>query len=268
MKTVIIGSGNVAEALALTVKSMRPGTGKPELVQICARNRNEGSALAAKAMVPYTSSFDKLADAGLYILAVSDSAIPEVSSRMNVPAGAVVVHTAGSIGMDAISGHIANKGVIYPFQTFTKGRRTDLSKVPVFIEYSDPQAERAVRNFAYSLSHRVLQSTADTRTRVHLAGVFANNFVNHMYAVAGHILNDDGLSFDIVKPLIEETTAKALSAIHPASVQTGPAVRGDQVTIRRHLELIESGAPEGSKEKIKEMYLKITENIWETSKKK
>lgn len=271
MRTAIIGSGNVAEALALALKAMRSGGengSMPELVQICARNRSEGSALAAKAGVGYVSSPEELAPADLCIIAVSDGAIPEVSAKIRAGAGTVVAHTAGGVGLDAISPHIAHRGVIYPFQTFTKGREADFSNIPIFVEYGDTHAESVVERFASALSGKVFTASSQTRARLHLAGVFGCNFVNHMYAVAARILEEEGLPFDIIKPLIEETAAKALAAGYPAAVQTGPAVRGDTVTLERHMRLLESGKPGREREMEKRIYDIISKSIWETSKKR
>ena len=69
--------------------------------------------------------------------------------------------------------------------------------------------------------------------------VFAGNFSNHMYALAEKLLVKQGLSFDLLKPLIAETAAKALE-IPPHLAQTGPAVRGDNTIMEEHMALLES----------------------------
>ena len=65
----------------------------------------------------------------------------------------------------------------------------------------------------------------------------------------------------MLKPLIEETAAKAIATNDVREVQTGPAVRGDKAVCNKHLEML---AGDDIKQKI---YKDITESIWETSKK-
>ena len=346
MKVVILGSGNVATALAKAISHLpgkgcqhsisggNPASGAAkdiELVQIYARNSEQGERLAAAAGTEYTGSLNGLARADLYIIAVSDSAVAEVAAGMNlkngaamaeigskmgkanngsagdvaanvnltnsgveallskIPETAVIAHTAGSIGIEALLPH-TNRAVIYPLQTFTKGREVDFSLIPIFIEFSTPHARQVARDFAESLSRQVWEINSEIRARVHLAAVFASNFSNHMYAVADEILNSTGLPFEIVKPLIAETTAKALAAHFPSSVQTGPAVRGDFTTMERHIELlgsmdslsnaetaVETRGLESGENRIdllKDIYEKVsqsimeTSNIWETLKKR
>lgn len=268
MKLAIIGSGNVAEALVEALVKLPGKPGKPELVQICARNEPEGRRLAAIAGVPYAGSPENLLPADLYILAVSDGAIEETAGKIPADAEAVVAHTSGGTAMDAIPERIKDRAVFYPLQTFSKGRDVDFSHIPVFTEYSTPHAGRTVGAFASALTGTVTEASSETRAGIHLAAVFASNFTNGMYSAAARILKDHGLSFDMLKPLIAETAAKALSAGDPASVQTGPALRGDTETMRRHLELLRSGNDRKTYGTYEEIYKILSENIWETSKKR
>ncbi|UZJ66078.1 DUF2520 domain-containing protein [Sphingobacterium sp. KU25419] len=45
------------------------------------------------------------------------------------------------------------------------------------------------------------------------------------------------LPFDLVRPIILETAKKVQTRI-PKEVQTGPAVRNDKITIKKHLNFI------------------------------
>ena len=101
---------------------------------------------------------------------------------------------------------------------------------------------------------------SERRRTIHLAGVFVNNFTNHLYALGREIVAEEGLDFEVLRPLIAETAAKALDSGNPAAVQTGPARRGDREVIERHLAIL---GKESTKGKI---YNEITSSIWETSK--
>ena len=267
---MILGSGNLAWALAPALARISEEGSDIKLVQIYSRNKEEGKKLARLAGVPYTDSPEELAVADLYILAIADGPIAKLSERINVPPEAVVVHTAGSTGIEAISPLIKNRGVLYPLQSFSKGREVDFSRIPLFIEYTTTRAEEVIRNVSEKLSGTVSEASSEIREKIHLAAVFAANFTNHMYVVAEEILNDAGLPFDTVKPLITEVAAKAVALCSPVDAQTGPAVRGDMATVNRHLKLLadDKSGHEGLAELHRKIYEKISQSRWETSKKK
>ena len=228
---VIIGSGNLAEALARAVAASPLG-----LRQVFGRNRDRVAAVAALSGTVGESDPSRLARADIYLIAVSDAAVAEVASSLPIDAAAVVAHTAGSVPVDALA-RFPRRAVFYPF---LRGE---------------------VEAFSRCLSRTVLYADSALRGQVHLAGVFACNFANHLFELGGEVLRRAGVSADLLRPLIAETTAKALAAARPAAVQTGPAVRGDLPTQERHLRLLADGAL------LSDIYRLITQSIWETSRK-
>lgn len=254
-RIVIIGSGNVAEALAAAITQSGCN-----LVQIYGRNRQRIEELSQLFNTPATDSVEDIAEAEIYLIAVSDRAIGEVCRGLNIPDGAVVAHTAGSIDIDAIPQIISHRAVFYPFQTFTAGRRVDFSSIPILIEASDEYSLGVIKTLAESLSRNVRVADSNIRRRVHLSGVFACNFTNAIYTAAESLISESGLSFDILKPLIIETAHKAAEAASPQDVQTGPALRGDKEVLDKHLTML------SEQERLKEIYKLISEQIWETSK--
>ena len=81
--------------------------------------------------------------------------------------------------------------------------------------------------------------SSEERRILHVSAVFACNFTNHLLTISKRILDAEHLEFDLLKPLIRETIRKALEAPDPAVVQTGPARRGDQQIIEKHLDYLE-----------------------------
>ena len=225
---VIIGSGNLAEALARAVAASPLG-----LRQVFGRNRDRVAAVAALSGTVGESDPSRLARADIYLIAVSDAAVAEVASSLPIDAAAVVAHT----------------------------REVDFSEIPILVETASPDLRGEVEAFARCLSRTVLYADSALRGQVHLAGVFACNFANHLFELGGEVLRRAGVSADLLRPLIAETTAKALAAARPAAVQTGPAVRGDLPTQERHLRLLADGAL------LSDIYRLITQSIWETSRK-
>lgn len=252
-RIVVIGSGNLAEAL---LKALRRGG--LDLVQLYARNEARGAHLAALCGIPHTSHKEELMAADLYLVAVSDRAVGEVTRELPIPEGAVVAHTAGSIPIEALP-H-ARRGSFYPFQSFTAGREVDFSEIPLFIEASDAEALRLLREVAGQITRKCYEATSEQRRRIHLTGVFACNFVNALYGVGASQLAEAGLPYEILHPLMMETARKAVEADHPALVQTGPAVRGDKGVQSEHLALLHD-------ETMRKIYQQLSELIWETSKK-
>ena len=256
-RVVIIGSGNLAEALARAVA--KSGL---ELVQIFARNAERARIIAELTATDWATHPGMLAqDADIYLIAVSDKAVEHVAATLPIPEGAAVAHTAGSVPLAAIPEKFARRAVFYPMQTFTKGREVDFSQIPVFLETDDEALRPELEAFARRLSRTVIWADSACRAKAHLAAVFACNFVNHMYAVAERIAGSAGLPFDVLKPLIAQTAAKALDAASPADVQTGPAVRNDTGTRARHCALLDDDL------QLKNIYSIISNSIWETSKK-
>lgn len=251
---VLVGSGNVAEALARALAA------SPfELRQVCARNPERGPVVARLGGCAWEPDPARAAEADLYLIAVSDRAVGDVAAALRRPAEAVVAHTAGGVAIDALAA--ARRAVIYPFQTFTAGREVDFAEVPLFIEASDAVTENRIGTFARRLSRSVQPADSALRCRIHLSGVLACNFVNHLYALGERVLAEAGLPFDVLRPIIAETAAKALAAASPREVQTGPAVRNDRTTQESHLALI------GDRELLETIYRTISQSIWETSRK-
>lgn len=174
---------------------------------------------------------------GVAIVAVPDRRLKKVLSDLRCSPGTIVAHTAGSIGLDIYPEEIIKKGVIYPLQTFSYRREINFSELPVFIEASDSETSDIISYIAGALGCRVSYAGTEQRRKLHLAAVFACNFTNHMMTIGKELAINSGYSFDELKPLLLETFLKASEA-GPENSQTGPAVRNDKNTIRKHLELL------------------------------
>ncbi len=254
-RIVLIGSGNLAEQLAIAIAEA-PAL---ELVQLYARNPLRGAEVARLAQTTWCCDPTALATADLYLIAVSDRAIGEVAESLPIPPSALVAHTAGCVSIDSLQRY-PRRAVFYPFQGFSQGRRVDFSLLYLFLEVADERDYAPLLQIARCLTERVERADSDRRAYIHLAGVLCNNFTNAMYAAAAEQLRKVGLPFDVLKPLIEETASKAVAVDDPRTVQTGPARRGDRSTQERHLQLIED-------ERLQTIYESISQTIWETSKK-
>ena len=227
-RVVMIGSGNVATSLALALKD------KCEIVQVYSRTLANAESLAERVGALATNDLKALVNnAQVYIISVKDDAIAAVVDA--VPDnGALWLHTSGSTSVSVFDGKRRRCGVLYPLQSFSKSHPACMSEVHFFIEGCDTAVTREIMAFAREISENVHEASSQDRQRLHVAAVFACNFANHMFTLAGEVLGEAGLPFDSMLPLIKTTVAK-LDNMTPQESQTGPAARGDKKIIAAHL---------------------------------
>ncbi len=193
-------------------------------------------------------------NADVYIYAVRDEALQTVIDQVHVHTRAIHVHTSGSMPISVFGPDKPHCGILYPFQSFSKSHiLEDFTKVPVFIEAKGIDDVSAVYTLALSLTPLVYEASQSDRERLHVAGVFANNFTNYMYSVAQELLKGTSIPFTALLPLIDETAAK-VHTLSPKDAQTGPAVRDDKNVMKHQLELLQN-------EKHKELYKLVSELI-------
>ncbi len=236
MRIVLIGAGSLATNLGRALKEAGEN-----IIQVYSRTEESASTLAARLDCPYTCSLETVSlEAELYIVSVKDSVLSDVLVSLSTPerADALFVHTAGSMPLSVFDrAGIGRCGVFYPMQTFSKLRPVDFVHLPVFIESKRQEDLPLLRDLSAELSADVYEMSSEKRRYLHLAAVFACNFANHCYARAGQILREQGIPFDVMLPLIDETAAKVHDML-PREAQTGPAVRYDRNVMEHHLELL------------------------------
>ena len=167
-------------------------------------------------------------EADAFVIAVKDDALESVARRVvQGREEQVFFHTAGSMPLSVFEGIARHYGVFYPMQSFSKERQVDFADVPIFLEGCDDKAIQTAHAIAESISRKVYELTTAERRYLHLAAVFACNFANHCYALSAKVLEQHGLPFDVMLPLIDET-ARKVHTMHPVPAQTGPAIRWDE----------------------------------------
>lgn len=254
-KVVIIGAGNLATQLGLALHEK-----KIQVKQVYSRTIRSAKELAEKLNASYTTDLSKLeTDTDLYVIAVKDSSIQEILENLPTKNG-LIVHTAGSVPMKILEGFSVNYGVFYPLQTFSKDRKVDFNNIPVCIEANHPSNLVKLQELAGKLSGTVRQINSEERKILHLAAVFVNNFVNHFYAIGADLLHENKMSFDLLKPLIQETASK-IENLNPIVSQTGPARRNDQNVIQSHLKLLED------KPEYRKIYSFVSDSIFQLHQK-
>lgn len=243
----IIGSGRVANKLALYLSQT---TNILSIHSLEAdRLRNLAQIINAKAV----SDIHELdSEAELTIIAVSDDQIQAVAEQLDKTKA--VIHTSGSIGIEVFEG-FDKAGILYPLQTFSVDRVIDISRIPFLIEATNADFMEDLKAFTSSkLSSNIYEVDSEKRSKIHVAAVFANNFTNYLWSISEEVLKKEGIELDILEPLLTESIQKAIVEGTMPS-QTGPAIRGDEKVIEKHLNYLE-GKP-------KEVYELLTNAIRE-----
>lgn len=231
-KIVFIGAGRLANYLGVAFHKVGL-----EVVQVYNRTAEKGEKLAGKTGASFIDNIAEITpDADLYILAVSDSVLDDLASKLRLK-DKLVVHTSGTVAMDILTPISSKIGVFYPVQTFSQRSRVDFRKIPVCIEGNSPAVQQALEVFARRYSKRVCALDSDQRRLLHLGAVFANNFTNYIYGAAEELLTAHDIPFDLLEPLILQT-AKNVKDGSVAQCQTGPAMRGDMKVLEKHREML------------------------------
>lgn len=231
-KVTIIGTGNVASHLA-HIFSLHGIT----IHEIYSKTFTHAKELAQKVNAKPIENLTDLSDkTDLIVLAIKDDLIEEVSRTINKP-NIPIVHTSGSVTIDVFKNHFNTYGSLYPLQTFSKGVSLDYDTIPWCLESNNEAFLNQLKNFSRSFTENINEVSSEQRLALHTAAVFACNFTNAMLGISEDVCTEQGVSFNLLKPLIEETLSKSLRE-SPNKVQTGPAIRKDRSTMQKHEALL------------------------------
>ncbi|KAF2506691.1 DUF2520 domain-containing protein [Flavobacterium zhairuonense] len=248
----IIGSGNVAQHL---IKAFAKSEAI-EIVQLFSRKKEALLSLIDEDKIA-TDLAQLTKPADLYVIAVSDNAISEVSQQLPFQ-NKLVVHTSGAAPLNSL--HSKNRrGVFYPLQSFSKNKALDFSVIPMCLEAENISDFELLEQTAKAISNAVFAINSEQRKALHVAAVFVNNFTNHLYQIGQEICDENKVPFEVLKPLIQETAEK-INILDPIDAQTGPAKRNDTNTIEAHLAFL-------TNENQKNIYKILTQSIQNNGKK-
>lgn len=247
---VIVGTGNLAWHLCNAFKAS-----KLNLIGVASRNLQESEKFAAQFELK-SYPIDSIPSSDIVIIAVKDTAINEVSSSLKINSNTIIAHTSGAASMSQIDDKFENRGVFYPFQTFTKKRELAYQNIPIFTESSNPETKKTLGHLASAFSGKTNELNSEKRKSLHLAGVLSNNFTNVLILEAIKQLEEQEIPRAVLWPLLSETIQKAID-INPENAQTGPAIRNDEQIINQHLIQLKN------KPKLQAIYQELTELIRE-----
>lgn len=226
---LLIGTGRLAFHLGHALR----GAGVP-IAGLVGRDETKASALAKEFQCMAFRLKDALPPADLRILAVSDDALHPVAGMLP-PDGTSTIHLSGSKALDLLLPH-AHRGVLWPIQSFSPGKPIPFQDVPLVVDADDDTTLELLRDLAARLSSTVVHLPFPLRQRLHLSAVIAANFPTFLLREAERLLIAHDIAPDLLHPLWKATTEKALHGADNAV--TGPARRGDVLTIAQQMDLL------------------------------
>jgi len=248
-KIAILGAGNVGYQLTWHLNN----TGH-QIVQVFSRHLPSAKWIGNLMDIPCTTKISEIThDADIYLIAVSDDSVAEVAKELHL-GNKVVAHTSGAVPMQILEGVSENYGIFYPLQTLSRNISVDFSVIPICLNGVNEYTTKILKDLGSSLTNKIVIVNDEHRLAIHVAAVIANNFTNHLFSISQMILEKSGLSFEILKPLINETVRK-IQNHDPLNVQTGPAIRHDEETIKKHLQFLSEDG------RFEEIYRILTEDI-------
>jgi len=208
--------------------------------------RNLAVELGARACQSPATTID-LAD--LTILAVPDDVILPLASDMVESlcsaAGKAAVHLSGAQDRTALrplAQASLRTGVFHPLQTFRRGPEAVGNVAGTYFGIdADPPLRDQLMRLARDLRGHPFDLTGVDRALYHAAAVFAANYPITLLAEAIALATEAGVGADTAGPGMTALLAGAVNNLRdlaPAEAITGPASRGDEGTIQRHLDAL------------------------------
>ena len=205
------------------------------IIEIYSRQKKNTNLFNEK--IKFTDKIENLKKADFYFILCNDDSIKEISKKINVNGG-MVLHSSGTININILSNH-KNYGVFYPLQTFNFHNKLNFTDVPVLIEANTKKNLDKLKKLCELLNTTFKVIDSKDRLYYHLAATFANNFTNHLLSVTDEIINKFNLNKDFFIPISNQTIQKFKENKSKES-QTGPAIRNDVKTIKKHERILEN----------------------------
>jgi len=169
----------------------------------------------------------------LVMVATPDGEIASVARRIRPQDGTVVAHMSGSAGLDVLAPH-ARRASVHPLMALpTPEVGARRLRGGWFALAGDPLGREVVE----ALGGRAFTVDDADRVLYHAAAVIASNHLVALLGQVERIAATVGVPFEAYLDLVS-ATVENVRELGPRAALTGPAARGDEATIRRHLEAL------------------------------
>lgn len=176
-------------------------------------------------------------DVDVLIIATPDGAIAGVAAAVEPAATTVVLHLAGSVGLDALAPH-PRRGALHPLMALPNAAvgAARLREGAWFAVAGDPLVSEIVRE----LGGRSFEIADADRAAYHAAACIASNHLVALMGQVERVARTVGVPFEAYLDLVRATVDN-VDALGPTGALTGPAARGDWTTIERHRAALDPG---------------------------
>ncbi len=230
----IIGTGNIAWFFG-----NRLAAGRHECTGVYARDLDAAKALAEALLCDKYGRITEIEDgeADICFLAVSDTAITKVAELISLKK-TILVHTAGAVDIGTVKDAAKERAVLWPVYSILKANPPDHRNIPCGWEASSEKTRKILLTIGHAITDVLFEAKYEHRKWMQLSAVIGNNFVNHLLAICEQICTENNLPFSTLMPIIEQTFDRIRQS-SPQNLQTGPAVRHDDSTIRQQVALLQ-----------------------------
>ena len=249
MDVAVIGAGRVGTAMAVllgraghTIRAVAGGEGTRERAARYLPN------------VPFRGREDAAATAELVLLGTPDAAIEPICTELAragvLGTGRTIAHLSGATGLDALgTAEAAGADVlcIHPLMTCPDVEAA-IARIPgsaFAVTARSPLAFGLGEDLAIDVGGRPFALEDEMKPLYHAAAVFASNYLVTLTALAASLQETAGVPepLEALAPL-QRATLDNVHAFGPAEALTGPAARGDDLTVERNLHALAQHAPE------------------------
>ena len=239
MKVALVGAGTVGTAVAYLLSQK-----DHEIVGVSSRSADT-AARASERLRAEVFGIDELPEADLVLVGALDTAIEEVASALaeRMKDGIFVCHFAGSFGPSVLQPVISRGAygcAIHPVQACPSFEAA-VSRLPGSawgVTCSGPEADtRMIELIEVDLDGAPVVLPEDVRSIWHAAAVTTSNGMAALLAAGESMLADIGIAdpIRVLGPLATGTIQNARDGGGGAATLTGPVVRGEKETVRRHI---------------------------------
>ncbi len=245
----IVGPGNLGSAMARALHAA--GYVVEEIVHHGGASRKRTAALARSVGARPAAMEKAQLTAEVIWICVSDGAIAACASELAQRGnwrGKIALHASGALSsseLKPLRGRGAAVASLHPMMTFVQGVTPDLRGVTFALE-GDARAVRAARRIAGDLGGRAVAIDPRRKPLYHAFGAFTSPLIVAVLAAAERVAKKAGLKERTARaamgPIVRQTVGNYL-ARGKAGAFSGPLVRGDVATVKRHLQVLRA-APE------------------------
>ncbi len=246
-QVAIVGAGNLARTLAGALH----GAGY-KIVEVVARDQptslRRARRLADEVAASATTVTKVQIRADVVWFCVPDGAIAGAAEALKAATdwrGKVALHSSGALTSDELA-ELRRGGAsvasVHPLMTFVRGSRPSLGGVPFAIE-GDPSAVRMARAIVVDLRGHPVAIRKGEKPAYHAWGMFTSPLLTALLSASEAVAGAAGVPRKAAKqrmlPILRQTLAN-YAELGAAGASSGPIVRGDAETVRKHLTVLRS----------------------------